>query len=65
VAVGEVGKSRDLQPAAVAVVVVTPQAHRQVLRLAVAVVSQRQQDRALTFRALTGRLVLAARTMRI
>ena len=64
-AVVGVGKSRDLQPVAVEAAAVTVQAHRQVLRLAVAAVSQRQQAPASTCRASTGRLVLAAATMHI
>jgi hypothetical protein len=55
----EAGKTLRLQLAAAAVVVVTPQAHRRLLRLAVTADSQHRRGRVLTFKESPGRLVPA------
>ena len=65
VAVVGVGKSRHLQPVAVAAVAVILLVQLQPQQLAAQAVSQRQPAPVSTCKASTGRLVLAALTMHI
>jgi hypothetical protein len=64
-AAGEAGKTPRLQLVVAAAGVVTPQAHRRLLRLPVTVDSQQPQVRGSTFKESPGRLALVVATMRI